>query len=291
MNDFRHLQDDFRHLQATRYTSAAALVIILYDHLLTIPQEIDVIWTSRWNALKVLCLLSRYLVPTAVLMQTYDIVLHRLWALWEKDKVLVRLTFMIFVISQVVTLVALAVNSVDLRKSVIFNHELHACIMTKTIPLALFWGPGLAFELMVFLTALLNAIARPRTASTRLSATLYRDGFLYFVVLTAMRTANLIISVVSPLSLVLLQVFLVWSLNNITFFRLLFNTHASSDAEDDGLSISSDFERDTPRSIVVPSRTGSRSSKLSPAKDPRTGWPGEYEMELTVTKHSSRELS
>ncbi|TFY65694.1 hypothetical protein EVG20_g5395 [Dentipellis fragilis] len=43
------------------YFDLNAGVLLLYDHFLTLPDEIDMIWRSDWNIIKVVFLLSRYI--------------------------------------------------------------------------------------------------------------------------------------------------------------------------------------------------------------------------------------
>ncbi|KAK0463038.1 uncharacterized protein EV420DRAFT_1151393 [Desarmillaria tabescens] len=59
------------HAQATRYLSGAGLVVLLYDHILTFPAEVELIWTARWSVPKVLFLLIRYFVPSSVIIHIH----------------------------------------------------------------------------------------------------------------------------------------------------------------------------------------------------------------------------
>ncbi|KAJ7472219.1 hypothetical protein B0H11DRAFT_2236900 [Mycena galericulata] len=57
-------------LRITRYVSAAGLVILLYDHVLSLSDEVRFIWSARVTSSKVLFLALRYLVPCVMLFHT-----------------------------------------------------------------------------------------------------------------------------------------------------------------------------------------------------------------------------
>ncbi|ESK87224.1 hypothetical protein Moror_5812 [Moniliophthora roreri MCA 2997] len=59
------------NIQASRYVSAAGVVILLYDHLLTFGDEVELIWQAEWKFPKFLFLLIRYIVVISVLVHTY----------------------------------------------------------------------------------------------------------------------------------------------------------------------------------------------------------------------------
>ncbi|KAH6899447.1 hypothetical protein BKA70DRAFT_1313493 [Coprinopsis sp. MPI-PUGE-AT-0042] len=48
-------------LRATNASTVAAVILMVYDYLLTLPDEVELIWRSKWTAVKVLFLLTRYL--------------------------------------------------------------------------------------------------------------------------------------------------------------------------------------------------------------------------------------
>ena len=50
---------------------AAGLVALLYDHLLTINDEIELVWRARNTLPKTLFLINRYLVPLLMLVTIY----------------------------------------------------------------------------------------------------------------------------------------------------------------------------------------------------------------------------
>ncbi|KAF7334701.1 hypothetical protein MVEN_02300800 [Mycena venus] len=60
----------FQNVLITRYVSAAGLVILLYDHLLTLQDEIEYIWSAPSTVAKTLFLILRYMVPSFLTAQT-----------------------------------------------------------------------------------------------------------------------------------------------------------------------------------------------------------------------------
>jgi hypothetical protein len=57
------------------FALVAGLVVLLYDHLLTLPKEVSLIWKAPASAPKYAFLLNRYIVPSillAVAYGTYD---------------------------------------------------------------------------------------------------------------------------------------------------------------------------------------------------------------------------
>ncbi|RDB16254.1 hypothetical protein Hypma_003021 [Hypsizygus marmoreus] len=51
------------HFAAVRYTNLAFLILLIYDHALTLDLEVSRIWTLPWRLPKFLFLINRYLIP------------------------------------------------------------------------------------------------------------------------------------------------------------------------------------------------------------------------------------
>ncbi|KAF8918364.1 hypothetical protein CPB85DRAFT_1430538 [Mucidula mucida] len=65
--------DLFLHIRATRYLNAAGLVVLLYDHLLLLEEEVRYLWASRWTLQKALFLWIRYIVPICVIIHAHQL--------------------------------------------------------------------------------------------------------------------------------------------------------------------------------------------------------------------------
>ncbi|GLB37231.1 hypothetical protein LshimejAT787_0402820 [Lyophyllum shimeji] len=68
----KYISDLFHYTTVTRYLTASGLVLLVYDHILTLSTEISLIWSSPPSFSKYLFLLNRYLVPTALLLIAYE---------------------------------------------------------------------------------------------------------------------------------------------------------------------------------------------------------------------------
>ncbi|KAF8585802.1 hypothetical protein K439DRAFT_1615684 [Ramaria rubella] len=60
-------------ITATRHLSIAGVVILLYDHLLLLHEEKNIIWVAKWSYFKVLFLMNRYLTPISLLISMYGV--------------------------------------------------------------------------------------------------------------------------------------------------------------------------------------------------------------------------
>ncbi|KAJ7909581.1 hypothetical protein B0H13DRAFT_2330173 [Mycena leptocephala] len=57
-------------LEMTRLVSAVGLVILLYDHLLSLLDEIRFVWSAKYTSTKILFLAMRYGVPPLMIGHT-----------------------------------------------------------------------------------------------------------------------------------------------------------------------------------------------------------------------------
>ncbi|KAF5361498.1 hypothetical protein D9758_006155 [Tetrapyrgos nigripes] len=62
-----------QHVWASRYLSIAGVTVIIYDHLLSLDQEVELIWKAPWRTPKALWLFLRYLVPCTLIVHTYQL--------------------------------------------------------------------------------------------------------------------------------------------------------------------------------------------------------------------------
>jgi len=245
---------------------AAGLVILLWDHILTFPDEVLLIWRARLSAPKILFLFNRYMVPFAMIVQTHEfsgvtpylslscckvwysiavvvgmlsiatsnfLILLRLWVLWDRSPRLMLGTLTFFVVTQLVSLSFVGYVVYDMLPTLFFDPILHVCMPMSKPNFVMLWSPGIVFELVVFLAAVWNALDRPRSRDVRMTKIMYRDGSLYFLGLFALRLLNLLLCVIAPAPLTFLGVFFIWSISNITLARLILNLRRlSCDAGD-----------------------------------------------------------
>ncbi|KAH7886756.1 hypothetical protein F5I97DRAFT_1953475 [Phlebopus sp. FC_14] len=244
-------------LRASQYVSAAGLVILIWDHLLTLQDEVDLIWKAKFSVPKALFLFNRYVVPVALILQAHGIsgvsnpylsdkvcrgwfalatvigmvsiatsnflVLLRLWVLWDRKPRLVLWTLVLFIVTQMAALGLTGYFVSSMLPILVFDPTLYICNFTEKPKLILLWSPGIVFELMIFATTCWNALDRPMPQDVQMAKILYRDGSVYFFGLFALRLVNLVLSITAPLPLIFLGLFFIWSISNITLARLILN--------------------------------------------------------------------
>ncbi|KIM79938.1 hypothetical protein PILCRDRAFT_9833 [Piloderma croceum F 1598] len=58
----------FSSFQLNNYISIAFVMLLLYDHVITLDKEIEWIWTLRWRLPKVIFIVNRYIITTCLLI-------------------------------------------------------------------------------------------------------------------------------------------------------------------------------------------------------------------------------
>ncbi|KAJ7072045.1 hypothetical protein C8F01DRAFT_1361477 [Mycena amicta] len=216
-------------ITVTRYVNAAAFVILLYDHLLTLGTESTLIWPAKFTSAKALFLYVRYVVPCAMILYTIQLsglsttltlstivcrwwmgfaafvgwaavassnflILLRLWVIWDRDRKLMVRTLLCFVVVQTVGLAAACILVWQMRPALYWNTDLRMCAFSHHIQVSILWVPGMVFDIVLFSITWWNALHKPRASNTRLAAAMYRDGLFYFVLLLVLRIINTIIA-------------------------------------------------------------------------------------------------
>ncbi|KAG2148871.1 hypothetical protein DEU56DRAFT_753105 [Suillus clintonianus] len=228
---------ELQNLRASQYVSAAGLVVLLWDHFLTFHDEVELVWRARLSFPKVLFLFNRYVVPVSLIVLTYEfqfcqtwfgvgivvgmvsigtsnfLILLRLWVLWDRKTRLVLVTLALFIVTQI-TMMCSGANVAQI-----------------------------VFEFMIFIMTWWNALDKPHPQHAKMAKVMYRDGSIYFFfepadlrqALFGLRLVNLILSIISPLSLMFLGVFFIWSACNVTLTRLIMNLRrVAAEAEENG---------------------------------------------------------
>ncbi|KAJ3504644.1 hypothetical protein NLJ89_g7831 [Agrocybe chaxingu] len=107
------------HLLAGKYFQLAAFVMLIYDHFLTFPQEIERIWTTRFSGATFLFLLNRYITPLQ-----FIIIIHAFHdPIWSKE---VCDNFVVFEGASTVVMVAVCERE--------FTQELSAELSANSCP-------------------------------------------------------------------------------------------------------------------------------------------------------------
>lgn len=193
--------DALQSVVTARYLSGAGFVVLLYDHALTLADEVQYIWSAPSTLAKILFLLLRYMVPLFMLMETITrsgvsyvamsdnackgitafatyagwlsiaisnfLVLLRIWTLLPRGHRLIAWSLIFFAAIQAVSLGLTTVVVAKMAALMAFEPHTGLCVLS-TLPrntgfwVAGIWAIGLFFEIVVFAAVCWHVLARPR---------------------------------------------------------------------------------------------------------------------------------
>ncbi|KAL1754087.1 hypothetical protein FB107DRAFT_276116 [Schizophyllum commune] len=268
------LVETLKDVRATRYVTAIGVVILLYDHLLTLKDEVELVWKARLTVAQVLFLILRYLPLIGVVIENIQLsglvplyfpdnfckiymdvatyfgvitmaisdflVLLRLWVLWDRNRRLVACSLVGYIVTQLANIACCTFSVVTMTPALVYSSDLRMCIFAKDVHISSLWMPGLIFDVSIFLATVWNALQRPMSANSSMVKALYRDGFVYFLVLTSLRVANLVLALVAPVSLKFVGVFFIWCASTVTTSRFIFSIRRAAMREYDSATDSDD---------------------------------------------------
>ncbi|KAI0674253.1 hypothetical protein C8Q78DRAFT_581610 [Trametes maxima] len=282
------------HGAAVRVMTLVGFTALLYDHLVTLTDEVNLIWNSRKGVVSTIFLLNRYCIPVILALDVYEsfgnaaasisfckawtivqgyltimsyisihaIVAWRLYAIFNGKRwvawVLWIAGFLNFAVSAGITTASLIPTITNLRP----YH--HACVGSAPSYIWSIWLPSVVFETLLFgLTITAMFYQGQRRSLTSLSLLLYRDGMLYFVAVTFCSLFSLMTWALAGPDLLGLARYFALAMVNISGGRLVLNlkAYAASRTPDDDLTWDvspSRFSRATPIGIrFVDARTDS----------------------------------
>ncbi|KAJ7882533.1 hypothetical protein B0H14DRAFT_3433335 [Mycena olivaceomarginata] len=245
----------------TRYLSAAGYVVLLYDHLLTLDDEVKYIWSAPTTIAKILFLTLRYMVPLFLTGETITrsglavipmsdatyagwisiaisnfLVLLRIWTTLPRGHRLITWSPVFFTAMQLGSFAVTTWVISNMIPVLFFDPVVGFCSFSAKPNVAGLWIPGLIFEVVVFVTICWNALDRPRAlgtdSETHITRLLFRDGVIYFIILFVLRVANTVLALVAHVSLIFVAVYFIWAGTTITTNRLIINSRrAVAEAE------------------------------------------------------------
>ncbi|TEB31415.1 hypothetical protein FA13DRAFT_1732855 [Coprinellus micaceus] len=214
----------------TAYSEAASISLVAVEILHSLPEEVALIWKSEWNTGKILFLLSRYLVffdasialyytstantvklceplfaagssLTVVGVTLAEIILYlRVFALSGRSRWVAALLVTCFVGFHGTTFVFLArfIQSLEYAQSPI--PTIVGCLPVKASAkdLSIVFVLIMASEIVILIITLWLIFSKFRQSKNRLVTLFYRDGLVYFVLLTAISAGNIICNLVAP---------------------------------------------------------------------------------------------
>ncbi|KAG8863492.1 hypothetical protein FRB96_008232 [Tulasnella sp. 330] len=273
----------FLDIQASRYLSAAGFFILLYDHLITFSEEVELIWKGPLSLVSFLFLLNRYAVPIIIAVDLCDVwiwaesilqilslaIAHALVAirvrvLWNNEprvKTLINVAGAAYLITTLV-LTNWIVNG--FQPTVGWLSTLNLCYAAIPHSAAWIFVPSLLLECLLFGLTVTRAIQhrqRDLSVTTGVVGVLYRDGCAVF---------NILVWAALRPSLIVLAKFFTFSLITVMASRIVLNLRAQR--RDDGeLSnpVTSVGSSDYPASFAGRPRRSSHLTVNGGSQDPR----------------------
>lgn len=247
---FQELISSMRDLQVSSYTCGAGMVVLLYDFILTIPEEVKYVWSGkqRLSMVRAMYFWNRYFtvpwiivanyhiaglrgplsnqfckvfIPSLAIVQGVSIAIGiqllalRVLALYKNSEI-VRLGLYTYLAACHITL--LVITTMTMKQFVPFLMYLPITKTCYTVPNPLIkfvYIPPIAAECGIMILQAANHIYRGRQRTflhTPLISTLYRDGYLWFGCVISVRLLCLLVYLFAPVSL--------WSLSNQLDFPL-----------------------------------------------------------------------
>lgn len=265
----------FRDLWTSRYVAVAGYTILLYDHLLTFPIEVALIWRKPKSAVSYAFLFNRYIVPLVVAIGIFQIiglahyVPHRFCHIW----LYIEGTFQIgcygiahflaslrvralhsarpwvdrilYVSGALYALPTIALTYLVLSsigKTYGWDETSNICTGDPVSWMYWCWVPGLLLEVVLFSLIIVKAVRDwKRDISFPITRLLYRDGFLYFGTMAACSIFNIIAWSALRSTLVALAKYFAFSLVAVMSSRIVLNLRTLRQGPPDGDTVSTDI--------------------------------------------------
>ncbi|TFY67590.1 hypothetical protein EVG20_g3889 [Dentipellis fragilis] len=205
------------------YFDLSAAMLLVYDYFITLPDEIQLIWSSRWGGIQMVFLLNRYAAFWNVGIAIYHqfgsnlsnstcfglytatswliacgigmseiILIYRTYALWGKRKSVRYALGLLFIAAWIVLVFYLnkVIRSMEFAPVGKILPEYQGCFVTKIDNiLYICWSIALAYE-----TILQNY----RRTSSPLLYLIFRDSALSYITLLASSVANVLVVRLGP---------------------------------------------------------------------------------------------
>ncbi|KAF9649460.1 hypothetical protein BDM02DRAFT_1819799 [Thelephora ganbajun] len=240
---------------ASRYLTAVGTVVLLYDHVITLPDEYRFVWKAKPSFAKYAFLLNRYVVPSVMLLVlsatcgfgpalsnlqcqciiftagvaaivsigiANALVLLRVLVLWQDDRKITRFLWGVYLLSFLVTSSMMLLTCVKALPGIFWFPVTGMCVLAVRVPsLAATWGASLFFEVTVIYFVGYHVLSTPRSAGMPLTRSLRQNGLAFFLTVFALRLGNMFAAIYARPSLVFLTVFCIWSSVTINLNRSL----------------------------------------------------------------------
>ncbi|KLO12405.1 hypothetical protein SCHPADRAFT_418921 [Schizopora paradoxa] len=205
-----------------KYSFVIGVMLLVYDVVINLTCEIELIWMCRWSLGKIIYILARYCgFVDAVVILYYSfsanltteschmpfviavwcitfgieichcVLIVRTFVIWERNMLVLAYTCLFQLTGIVVKVIVIS----RMIKKVTFTPSLMpslcACIPSLgTDTVLIVFCIDVVFEFQILILSLYKGFFRWKLLSTPLARTLYRDGFIYFAVLFCISVTN-----------------------------------------------------------------------------------------------------
>ncbi|KAL4252184.1 hypothetical protein ABKN59_005504 [Abortiporus biennis] len=248
------LETVIRHGAAVQAMTLAGFAALIYDHLLTLDVEIDLIWRAKKGLVSFIFLLNRYIVPLVLIVDIYEmfalaidsamfckvwttlqsiltiasfmaihtIIAFRVYALYNGQRWMGRFLWVVGIIYFASSTSIVALAHVHLIPDLEPKH--HQCVGSIPSFLWAAWLPSVIFETILFGLTFFAMVGHDKRHSfNTLSIILYRDGMLYFVVVTLCSLFSMLVWAFADATLLGLARYFALAIVNIAGSRLVLN--------------------------------------------------------------------
>ncbi|KII95593.1 hypothetical protein PLICRDRAFT_222027 [Plicaturopsis crispa FD-325 SS-3] len=179
-----------RLIHATRICQLAPASVALYDHAITIDQEVELIWSKKWS-------ISKLFISTVLIFIMQIIMQLRVYAMYRQSRRIALLLCTNFFAEIAAATVLLVLTELDTDDSISQRPIPGGGLCTVVgVPryLGPLWFPIMAFESMLVSLALWVGIRHvwkmPNWTPGRILRVLLRDSIFYYVIIISAYAVN-----------------------------------------------------------------------------------------------------
>ncbi|KAF8167110.1 hypothetical protein B0H34DRAFT_680288 [Crassisporium funariophilum] len=254
------LFDALKRMQLITYFDLAACTMFLWDYVVTIGMEVELVWSSPWTAMKVVYFVQRYMPFFDTLWLTVHLQLGhdlsitqcrrmlsticymyclgiaaseliltlRAWAVWKRDK---RLAVILVVTYLLVWVPNLAYMTLFLRSLKFGDPPVPGfvgCFMIDGSRIVILcWIVVIVWDAFVLILMAIPGFKAYRVGGNKaLLDTIYRDGLIFYIYLFVLSTVNIIVIQTLPAGYIILLSSTERCLHSILSSRVLLHIRA-----------------------------------------------------------------
>ncbi|KAG8752170.1 hypothetical protein FRC14_007276 [Serendipita sp. 396] len=282
------------NLRTSAYTCAAGMMIMLYDWILTFPDEVRYIWSGKqkmskakamffWNRYFVVpwIVISNYhiaglrgplsnniVIPTVAIIQGISIIIGiqllalRVLALYKNNRLIRIGLFCYLAICHTILLIMTGITMARFVPSLIYIPVTGTCYSVPDPLIRSIYLPPLLAEGGIVLLQIVNHVHRRRQRSllkSPLVSTLFRDGYLYFALVLTIRLFCLFIYEFADPSLWFIANQMDFPISTALITRFFLQLRGAIDTEDETVILRTSAASHSRRPIELSKATGTGS--------------------------------